>query len=56
MMSVEQVRELDKRSDPQKLLPTTIEFLKQMREVANFGRSRRGEPVIPWTAKDERRF
>jgi hypothetical protein len=56
MMSIDQVRELDKRSDAKKLLPTTIEFLKSMREIANSGRARNDLPVIPWTAEDERRF
>jgi len=55
MMSGEQVKELDKRTNPMKLLPTTIEFLKDMRSISNYGRERRGEPVIPWTAKDELR-
>ena len=54
MMSLDQVKELAARSDPKKLLPTTIAFLKEMREVENFGRSRRGEPLRPWTEADER--
>ena len=56
MMSIEQVKALAKASDPRKLLPTTISFLKEMREVANAGRMRRDERVIDWSHADERRF
>jgi hypothetical protein len=55
MMTLEQIKALDKQSDPSKLLPTTVAFLKEMREVANFGRERVGLRARPWVASDEAR-
>jgi hypothetical protein len=55
MMTLEQIKALDKQSDPSKLLPTTIGFLKEMREVVNFGRERVGLKARPWTESDEAR-
>jgi hypothetical protein len=56
MMTLEQIKALDKQSDPNKLLPTTVAFLKEMREVANFGRERIGLRARPWTVEDEARY
>lgn len=56
MMTIEQIRNLDRQSDPTKLLPTTIAFLKEMRVEENAGRVRRGEELRPWTAADEARW
>jgi hypothetical protein len=55
MMTLEQIKALDKQSDPSKLLPTTVAFLKEMREVSNFGRERVGLEAWPWVASDEAR-
>jgi hypothetical protein len=55
-MTIEQIKALDKRSDPSKLLPTTIAFLKELREEVNKGHERRGEEQVPWTIWDERRY
>lgn len=56
MMNVDQIKAIDATSDPSKLMPTTIKFMKDMREIADDGRKRRGERVTPWTAKDEERY
>ena len=56
MMTPEQVKAIDKTTAPGKFLPTTIEFMKEMRIIANDGRERRGEVVIPWSSKDEDRY
>jgi len=53
-MTIEQIKAA--RSDPSKLLPTTITFLKELREEVNKGRERRGEEQVPWTAWDEQRY
>lgn len=50
MMTVEQVRDLDKRSDPTKLLPT------EMRAEANSGRKRQGKSPVTWRETDEARY
>lgn len=55
MMSIDQIKALDRVSDPKKLLPTTIAFLKEMRSEANSGRQRNGQRIIPWTEADEDR-
>jgi hypothetical protein len=56
MMTPEQIKAIDKTTHPAKFLPTTIEFMKEMRIIANDGRERRGEPIIPWSSKDEARY
>jgi hypothetical protein len=53
-MTIEQIKAL--KSDPGKLLPTTIAFLKELREEVNKGKERRGEEIVPWTAWDEQRY
>lgn len=56
MMTLDEIKALDRISDPAKLLPTTIAFLKEMRAEANAGRQRRDEPIIPWIEADEARY
>lgn len=56
MLSIEQVIALDNSSNPDKLLPTTIRFLKDMRAIVNFGRTREGKKPLVWTEADESRF
>jgi CHASE1-domain containing sensor protein len=55
-MTIEQVKAADKRSDPRKLLSSTIAFLKELREEVNKGKERRGEALVPWTEEDEARY
>jgi len=65
MLTMEEVKALDKRTDPAKLFPGTIEFLKDCRLEINKGIERRNEaradgeepePLWPWTSEDERRY
>jgi len=55
-MTIEQIKAADRVANPRKLLPSTIAFLKELREEINKGKERRGEAVVPWTEWDERRY
>ena len=56
MMTIEQVKTMDKTTNPRKLFPTTIAFMKEMRNEVNEGRKRNEQKVIPWTSEDEDRY
>jgi len=55
-MTIEQVKAADRAANPSKLLPSTIAFLKELREEVNKGKERRGEEIVPWTKWDEQRY
>jgi len=55
-MTLEQIKAADRVANPRKLFPSTIAFLKELREEVNKGKERRGEEIVPWTAWDEQRY